>query len=182
MSKKEPSKMRRKNKQKAKRLERETKMNELRKLVAHSREDAQIVLMKGDDEVVFAVRRGLFGHDRAPVFRVSHEDVVGAVEDTTQLGGLCTKLGVMVLAQLTGHHLSRGVDDLAKALAKWAGIDLAELTKEAEVADAADGGGTPGVPAGPAGDVPGPGGSDANSSRPIKSPTAFAYRPENEGL
>lgn len=184
MSKK-PSQLRRKNKAKTLRKARNAKMAELRKLVAHSREDANIVLMKGDDEIVLAVRRGLFGHDRSPIIRVPHEDLVGAVEDKVQLGNICTKLGVMVLAQLVGHHLSYGADELANAVAKWAGIDLAQLAKEA--ADGAaetgtDGGGAPGIPASDAATDAELGGSPGRSEEPSYPSSPIEYRPENEGV
>lgn len=167
--KKKPSQLRRKNKAKTKRLDREKKMNELRKGLKRNRADTNIVLMRNeaDEELVLAVRRGLLGHSSSPVLRISADEVVGAVEDIKELGGIATKVGVMVLAQLTGHHLSMGADGLAKALAKFAQIDLEAIKKEAEESDANDGGAHGGgpseLPASPADN--GGGGSDDASDK-----------------
>lgn len=162
----------RERKRKATRLAREAKHNELTRAVRRLRADANIVLLREDGEVVVVPRRGLFGHARAPVFRIPDEQVVGAVEDLSELGGICTKLGVMVLAQLVGHNLAYGSDGLARALVKWAGIDLEALKKEIadERADegGAGGGAGPGEAAGESPDVgpvddDGPGGSESGS-------------------
>jgi hypothetical protein len=157
-----PSKKRRKNKAKSLRLERARKMNELRKDVKRNKSDTNIVLMRGDEELVIAVRRGLFGHDCSPILRVTADEIVGAVEDVKELGGIATKVGVMVLAQLTGHHLSYGAEGLAKALASFAQIDLEALAKEA--ANGTDGGGPSELPASLADDVGEPGGSGSGSA------------------
>ena len=153
---------------KANRLAREKKMNELRKDVKHNRADSNIVLLRDEagDELIVAVRRGLFGHDRAPIIRVSAEEIAGACEDVKELGGIATKVGVMVLAQLTGHHLSYGAEGLAKALAKFARIDLDALKKEAEASDAGGGGAVSDVPEGTPDGSTEPGGSSESNPTP----------------
>lgn len=117
---------------------------EVRKAVQKLRADVNIVFLNEEDEVVVVPRIGLFGHARSPAYRIGHEIIVGAVEDADhkELGGICTKLGVMVLAQAVGHHLAYGADGLARALAKWAGIDLEKLKEEADADKGGAGGGS----------------------------------------
>lgn len=140
----------RETRRKVNRLAVEKKRNKIAKLVKHLRADLNVVMMRGDQEVILAPRLGLFGHANAPVYRLGDEEIAGACEDVIELGGICTKLGLMCLAQLVGHNLAYGSDGLAKQFAKWAGIDLEALKKAADADTQGDGGG----------DSPGEGGLD----------------------
>lgn len=134
--------LKRTTKAKALRLAREAKRNALVREAKKSRADVGLVMLapvSPGDDVILGVRRGLIGHPHSPIFRIKEEDIVGAIEKVEELGGIVTKIGVLVLAQLVGHNLAMGSDGLAKKLAAFARIDLAQLEKDAteEAADEA---------------------------------------------
>jgi hypothetical protein len=83
-------------------------------------------------EVVFGVRTGLFGHPTTTVLRIQEERIAGAVEDASELGEVVTQLGLLTLGALLNFNLAEGPEELARAFARWAGIDLAQLRREAE--------------------------------------------------
>lgn len=93
-------------------------------------------------EVVFGVRTGQYGHPTTTVLRIEAERIAGAVEDGSELGEVVTQLGLLTLAALLRFNLAEGPDELARRFAKWAGIDLSKLKKEAEQEAAAEPGTT----------------------------------------
>lgn len=119
-------------KRKARRQEHAKQVGKLQAAYKSRRADLNIIMVRGEDEVVLGVRRGLFGHCRAPILRMTHEEIVGAVEDSKELGSLVTKLGVLALSQLLGYNLAYGTEDMGKAFAKWAKVDLEALKKAEE--------------------------------------------------
>lgn len=157
------------NKRKALRLKNEAKRLRLAKRARAKQGDVNLRSLALDDKVIIGVRRGLIGHQRGVVLSVSHEDIVGGIENPSEFGGVCTKLGLLTLAALLGVSVAEGPDFLAKELARFAQIDLDALKKEladeaaSETADdtapAAEG-----VPAAGAGDAGG--GGDPVDDRP----------------
>lgn len=93
---------------------------------------ANIMMVRGKEEVVLGQRTGLFGHPTTTVLRLPDEKIVGAVEDVKELGEIVTQLGILALAALVNYNPAFGPEGLAKALARWANIDLTELEKRAE--------------------------------------------------
>lgn len=126
-------------KRKTKRLAFEAEINKLKKAYKQRRADLNLIMVRGEDELVFGVRRGLFGHPAAPILRMKFEEIVGATEDVKEMGALVTKLGVLAMSQMIGYNLAYGTDDMAKALAKWCKIDLEALKAEATLEAAKQG-------------------------------------------
>jgi hypothetical protein len=123
---------RRKNRAKAKRLETAKLKAQVRQALKALKADVHVVALKHPSEVVFGIRTGLLGHPTTTVLRVPHEKIVGGVEDNQELGEVVTQLGLLALGGLLRFNLAMGPEELAKAFAKWAGIDLEALKKEAE--------------------------------------------------
>lgn len=124
-------------KRKARRLAHEQLMNIVRKEVKHNRTWANVVALRREKnadgpETVFGMRTGLFGHPTTTVLRLPDEKLVGAVEDHKELGEIVTQLGLLTMAALFNYNLALGPDGLAKAVCKWARIDLEALKKQAE--------------------------------------------------
>jgi hypothetical protein len=142
--------------QKGLRLLREASRNILAEKVKASRATANVVALRrlppkqrGEEgvyqppgEVVFGMRTGLFGHPTTTVLRVKDETIVGANEEgddgRKELGEIVTQLGLLTAAALFNYNLAWGPDGLAKAMAKWAGIDVEALRKAAEEEAAAE--------------------------------------------
>lgn len=125
---------RKKGQRLAKRALTETVVRQL----SHQRTYSNIVMVRRPEtptaggELLLGVRTGLFGHPTTTVLKIQDEKVVGAVEDTKELGEIVTQLGLLTLGALLNYNLAMGPDGLAKALARWANIDLSELEKKAE--------------------------------------------------
>lgn len=126
-------KMKRSALRKQKRLATEEVSRQIGRARKRLRSDAPVVALRRaiDGEVVIGIRRGLFGHPGTVLLRVDDASIVGCVEDKAELGKLVNNVGLLVTAALFKHNLAEGVDGLAKSIARWAGIDLEALAKEA---------------------------------------------------
>ncbi len=142
--------LKRDKKRKALRLDREQRRVEFTKKVHAGRANAQIVAIRqaaprlrgeapAPGQVVFGMRTGLFGHPTQQVLRIQDEKIAGACENMSELGEIVSQIGILTLGALVNYNLAEGPEGLAKALAKWAAIDLEALRKEAEESDIAEG-------------------------------------------
>jgi hypothetical protein len=132
-------------KRKAGRLRRAAEKRQLQREIKATRLFANIVAIRDvkttlSDEgkaektgsTVFGVRVGLFGHPTTTILRIPDEKAVGAVEDTKEMGEIVTQLGLLTLGALLKFNLAGGPEALAKAYARWCGIDLEALKREAD--------------------------------------------------
>lgn len=134
---------RRDQRKKGQRLARRALTEMVARRVANTRTYASVVAVRRPDaekgpEILFGMRTGLFGHPTTTTLRVKDEQIVGAVEDVKELGEIVTQVGLLTLAALVNYNLAWGPEGLAKALARWACIDLTELEKRAEAEEAAE--------------------------------------------
>jgi hypothetical protein len=114
-----------------KKRERRNRPSVKNRLPVH-RANANVVAIRQGDNIVFGMRTGLFGHPNTTVLRIPDETTVGAIEDISELGAVCTQVGMLVLASLFNYNLAFGADGLANKMAEWAGIDVEALKKAAE--------------------------------------------------
>jgi hypothetical protein len=140
-------------KRKGLRLLRQASRNLLVEKVRKTRADAKVVAirqqppkLRGEEQepggILFGMRTGLLGHPTTTVLKVPDEKLVGCMEEDKnearkELTELVTQVGLLTLAALFNYNLAWGPDGLAKAIVKWAGIDVEALRKAAE-AEAAD--------------------------------------------
>jgi hypothetical protein len=106
----------------------------LKKVARH----ANVTAIRNNEETVFGMRTGLFGHPTTTVLRIADEKVVGAIEDPSELGEIVTQLGMLTAAALFNYNLAFGTEGLAEAMAKWAGIDVAALRAAEAVTEEVD--------------------------------------------
>lgn len=139
------SKFTRGAKRKSLRLAREKVRNKLSAARKRLRADAPVTAIRlvADGEIAIGIRRGLFGHPGTVMLRVDDAAIVGCVEDRSELAKLVNNVGLLVVSQLFGHNLAEGVEGLGASVAKWAGINLEALKREAEADDAQE---TPAAP------------------------------------
>lgn len=123
----------RENKRKTQRLEHQRRVNQLSAARKRLRADVGVVAMRlvQEEELVFFVRRGLFGHKNNVLLRVNDIELAGCAEDPSELAKLVNNVGILVVSQMFGHNLAEGVTTLGKTVAAWAGIDLTGLHAEA---------------------------------------------------
>jgi hypothetical protein len=131
-------------KRKALRLKREAERNKAAEARNRHRIFANIIGIRRQDpkprgeeeappgEIVFGMRTGLFGHPTTTVLRIPDEKIVGALEDTKELGEIVTQVGLLTLGALFKYNLAFGPDELAVRMARWCGIDVAKLQVEAQ--------------------------------------------------
>ncbi len=132
--KKQASLNRRKNRQKAKRLATAAEMLQLRQGLESLKADTNIRMVRTPENgVALGVRHGLIGHPQEVVLQVTGEKIVGGVEDVQELAEVVNQVGLLTLASLLRFNLADGPEELARALARWAGIDLKALKAAAEV-------------------------------------------------
>jgi hypothetical protein len=65
------------------------------------------------------------------MIRVTEDELVAALDSTKEFAPVLTKLGILVLAQLTGFNLALGPDALIEHAARWAGVDVKGLREAA---------------------------------------------------
>ena len=123
---------RRDQRKKGQRLARRALTETIKRLETNQRTYANVVCIRRDGNLLFGMRTGLFGHPTTTTLKVEDEKIVGAVEDTKELGEIVTQLGLLTLGALVNYNLAWGPEGLAKALARWAHIDLSELEAKAE--------------------------------------------------
>lgn len=90
------------------------------------------VQAKRSDKIVVGVRRGVFASYDVVQLSIPHEALAGALEDSQELGNIIAKVGLLAFASMIGYSLALGVEGLAEAACKFAGIDVTELKREAE--------------------------------------------------
>lgn len=99
-----------------------------------SRITSQFIPETGD--ILIGVARGITGSGEI-LYRLEPDKLAGAIEDRKELAVIVNNLGLLVLAQLSGFNLAESLDELPKAIAKWAHIDVQALKKD-EQADMAE--------------------------------------------
>lgn len=82
-----------------------------------------------DGSIVIGVARGWTGAGEV-LYRLEAEKLAGMLEDRKELAAVVNNLGLLVLAQLSGFNLAESLDELPKALAQWAHIDIKALMKD----------------------------------------------------
>jgi hypothetical protein len=104
--------------------------------LTNKRTHCNVVGIRRQDEVLFGMRTGLFGHPTTTTLKVKDEQIVGANEKgeagLKELGEIVTQLGLLTLGAMLNYNLAWGPEGLAKALARWANIDLSELQAQAD--------------------------------------------------
>ena len=83
--------------------------------------------LPGQDSAYLSVSGGKYASINRIGLRIPHEELVGAIEDQTEMGNLVIKVGVIALATLVNYPLAEGPEKLAEKLATWAGVDLEAL-------------------------------------------------------
>lgn len=136
---KPPTPMRRKNRQKAKRLAHTEAMNVVSRATKKLRADTSLTVVRrvADESIVVGVRKGTFGHPGTVILRVDDLSLAGMIEEKAELAKFINNVGLLAVSQLFNYNLAEGLDGLGKHLAKWAGIDVDALLKAA-AEDAAD--------------------------------------------
>jgi hypothetical protein len=82
-----------------------------------------------DGSMVISVARGFTGAGEV-LYRIDAEKLAGAIEDRKELAVIVNNLGLLVLAQLCGFNLADSLDEIPKALAQWAHIDVKQLVQD----------------------------------------------------
>lgn len=129
---------RRDQRKKGQRLARRALSELVVRQMAHQRTYANVIAVRraaaGTEggNILFGMRTGLFGHPTTTTLKVEDEKLVGAVEDVRELGEIAAQVGLLTLGALVNYNLAWGPEGLAKALCRWANIDLSELEKAAE--------------------------------------------------
>ena len=105
--------------------------------------------------VVFGTSAGAFSRQNPTILRISDLDLVGALEEQRDFGGMLAKVGMLTVASILNFPVAEGPEALARALVNWSGIDVEALrasldTEEDEPDDARvpDGGDTDPAPVG----------------------------------
>lgn len=100
----------------------------MKKRLSTGRRDSRITSTYSPEtgEILIGVARGFTGAGEV-LYRIDAEKLAGAVEDRAELAVIVNNLGLLVLAQLTGFNLAESLEELPKALAKWAHIDIKAL-------------------------------------------------------
>lgn len=93
------------------------------------------MIVDKEDRVLIGLRRGEWGHTNPVILPISPETIVGATEDAKEFATILTQLGMLTLSTLLKYDLADGPEKMAKALAKFAKIDLEALKTEAEESD-----------------------------------------------
>ncbi len=86
----------------------------------------------GVDHMTIGVRRGVFASHSSIALNVTHDDLIGAIDDPQELGNVVVKLGILGFAGLINYNLAYGVEGLPEAAARWAGIDVDALKADAK--------------------------------------------------
>ena len=119
------------------RFERRQAKDKVTGLFKRTRGHVQILAQAGDGmgnpQIAVGVKRGLLGHPRPhPMITITEDELVAALDSTKELAPVLTKIGIVVLSQLTGFSLAEGPDALVEHVARWAGVDVKGLREQAK--------------------------------------------------